>query len=392
MLTAGCLQLNSQPTARPQESENTAQREHVEVVANSTSQELRPAQHAKPDLERVRHWIEQVRRRDDVRTRLEQRDPDVTTSNSKETIYSNGPPDAAANTAADSDPRSQRQENSTASHPAEAELAGVGVPRLGRVKVRAEAQATTPAATQLEPPSVNAPAQTSIHTPELPELVEQWLAQPVETSFRGQLDRRVLQVLTGKHEDARQPLELVSDEQQQIADHLIETLIAIREAHGGEPSAEANRVLAELNELSESLLPLSDLQINELILTRAVRGFGRYEALIPPHFPAGRENEFVVYCELKNFLSQLGDDGKHESRFSMRTTVLSRAGDAVLELKDEHIVDECWARRHDCFIPRLIRLPATLSPGEYVVKVSIVDKIGQKVAEQRTTFRIVARS
>ena len=78
--------------------------------------------------------------------------------------------------------------------------------------------------------------------------------------------------------------------------------------------------------------------------------------------------------------------------FSMRTTILNRAGDVVLELADDHVPDVCRTRRQDCFIPRLVRLPATLSPGQYVVKVTIVDKIGEKVAEKRATFRIVARS
>jgi hypothetical protein len=37
-----------------------------------------------------------------------------------------------------------------------------------------------------------------------------------------------------------------------------------------------------------------------------------------------------------------------------------------------------------------VRLPASLSPGEYVVKITLVDKLGQKVAENRATFRLSA--
>ena len=127
-------------------------------------------------------------------------------------------------------------------------------------------------------------------------------------------------------------------------------------------------------------------------MTRAVRGYGRYEAFDPPAFSAGRENEFVIYCQIENFVSREREDRKFESQCSMRTTVLNRAGDTVLEINDEHIADECRTRRRDCFIPRLVHLPATLSPGQYVVKVTIVDKIAGKVAEKRSTFRIVARS
>ena len=75
----------------------------------------------------------------------------------------------------------------------------------------------------------------------------------------------------------------------------------------------------------------------------------------------------------------------------MTTTILNRTGDAVLEIKDPEIVDRCRNRRHDCFIPRLVRLPATLPPGQYVAKVTVVDKLGQKLAENRATFHLAAR-
>jgi hypothetical protein len=75
----------------------------------------------------------------------------------------------------------------------------------------------------------------------------------------------------------------------------------------------------------------------------------------------------------------------------MTTTILNRIGDTVLEIKDTEIVDRCRNRRHDCFIPRLVRLPETLPPGQYVAKVTVIDKLGQKVAEGRAPFQLVAR-
>jgi hypothetical protein len=75
----------------------------------------------------------------------------------------------------------------------------------------------------------------------------------------------------------------------------------------------------------------------------------------------------------------------------MRTRVLDSAGKVVLDVRDLDIEDRCRQQRLDFFIPRLVRLPATLSPGEYVVKVTISDKLGEKVAENRATFRVVVR-
>ena len=199
----------------------------------------------------------------------------------------------------------------------------------------------------------------------------------------------MLLVIAGEYDKAREPLSSVSDEQQQIAARMIESLIAIREeAHGGNPPAAANRVLAEWERLAAALQPLSELQIPTFALCQEVVGFGQYRLIDPPLFRAGVPSEFVAYCEVRNFVSELRDDGMYHTRFDMRTRVFNSSGDTVLDIRDNDIVDTCRQQRRDCFIPRLVRLPPTLSPGEYVAKVTLVDKLGEKVAESRATFRL----
>jgi hypothetical protein len=402
---AGCSFLNGDPAARPAESDNPPAREHTEVVEADPPSALQPAASVEPDIAEVQRWIEQIERVDDVRSRVSPEPPGGTLSSGITGSYE--APDRDLRFAQGDDPTPlpgdpSRSAAGPASDPAPtheaAEAAGQdpvapSVPILESVSVRAAASEN---ASALPPttsaPAVNAPAQAAHQPITLKEFATQWLARATDVSLRDQLDRRLLLVLAGEYEQARQPLELVSPEQQQMATRFVEALIAIRDAHGGEPGEEANRVLAQLRQLEESLVPLSALRIPKLALTRAIRGFGRYDAFDPPCFPAGTECELVVYCELANFVSRETDSGTYESHFSMRTAVLNRAGELVLEINDDQIIDECRTRRHDCFIPRLIRLPATLSPGEYVVKVTVTDRIGEKVAEKRTAFRIVARS
>jgi hypothetical protein len=377
---AGCSIPNSPPATRPEESEPGPIDEHSEVVEASESADVEAA----GDVEQVQRWIERIQRRDDLRSRIEPRTLEETLTSTAQSSY-----------------ESEQQQPGTLPEPSPEPLAAdpqqkvpftPPAPVLGSVSVRAAPSLSEDAPEADAPASVNAPVQAPDESPILAQLAEQLGAPTADPSFRNQLDQRLLQVLAGKYEDARRPLELVSNEQHLMATRLIEALIAIREGHGGQPEAEADRVLAQIEQLADSLVPLCDLRIPTLALTRAVRGFGRYEAFDPPDFAAGRENEFVAYCEVANFVSRLRDDGRYQSQFSMRTAVLNRAGDVVLEINDEHLVDECHTRRHDCFIPRLVRLPSELPPGEYVLKVTITDKIGKKVAEKRTTFRIVARS
>lgn len=241
-------------------------------------------------------------------------------------------------------------------------------------------------------PAANSPAASSNEDVAIQELLHRWLSQPGGDSFQEQLDRRVLSALNGDFEAARSPLEAVTSEQQRVASQFIETMISLRDAHGGDMSAAVARVLPHVNEMRESLTPLADLTAPVFVLCRAVRGFGQYEALSSTTLPAGKANEFVTYLQVSNFASRKADDGQYESQFNLRTQVLTRSGETVLEYKDEAIIDRCRTRRQDCFIPRLVQLPAVLGPGDYVVKVTIADKIGQKVTEARTTFKLAVRT
>jgi len=394
----GCVPPATQPTPRPPEQDTTSPPEPQQVVAAPPA-EIEPAADAGPDLAEVERWIERVRTRDDIRSRIAAEwpaapaapDPSLSPDHAADPPASDAapspaPPDTPAAAAVDTTRPAE------APAPQSAPAAPPQPPVLGELRVYADRTAPAPARTGSSSFALNAPPEVAERPIALADLAERWLAEPADTSFRSQLDQRLLLVLAGRYDEARRPLEMVSAQQQLIAARFVESLIAIRDAHGGDPVDDADRVLAEIQELEQSLIPVSDLRISRLLLTRAVRDFGQYEPFAPAHFPTGRENEFVVYCEIANFVSRLRDDGRYESLFAERTAILTSAGDTVLELSNDHIVDECHARRRDCFIARLVRLPATLSPGEYVVKVTIVDKIGQKVAEQRTTFRILASS
>jgi hypothetical protein len=262
----------------------------------------------------------------------------------------------------------------------------VAPPVLGDVLPRGVPNNATPAP---EPaaPQINAPAYARGAPTSLRDFLEQ-AAPPEEGSFRQQLDRRMLWVMAGDYERARAPLDLVTAEQQELATRFVEAWIAIRDWHAGDPSRAATVAARELDELRQALQRLSDLSVPTVKICAAVRSFGQYDALEPARFIAGTSTEFVLYCEVNDFVSELRD-GLYTSTFDMTTTVLNRAGDSVLDIKDANIVDRCRNRRRDCFIPRLVRLPATLPPGQYVAKVTLVDKLGQKVAENRATFQLV---
>jgi hypothetical protein len=238
--------------------------------------------------------------------------------------------------------------------------------------------------------AINAPVRAAISGASPRDLLASWLTQTEPATFRDELDRRLMQIVAGEYEAARQPVESVSGDQQALTAGLVEALIAVREGHLGDPARAASSALEAIDGAADTLRAQGDLAIPTIAICREVVGYGQYTPIEPASFPAGAESEFVIYCEVRNFQSQKDTDGLFQTRFSMRTTLLNRAGDTVLEAADPAILDRCRNLRRDCFIPRLIRLPATLSPGEYVAKVTLVDKLGEKVAENRATFRVSA--
>lgn len=264
-------------------------------------------------------------------------------------------------------------------------------PRVTSMSVRAAPDpGVSGAAPDDESPGVNRAASASAPAT-IRTLLEQWPAEDDTADFRQQLDRRLLSVIAGEYEAARAPLVAVSEQQQAMASQLVESLIAVREkAHGGDPAGAANQVLEAWRQLSSALRPLSDLRIEALVLCREVTGFGQYRPIDPPRFPSGFATEFVVYCEIAGFVSERQEDGLYRSEFEMRTRLMDAGGRTLVDLRDEGIVDVCRRQRQDCFIPRLVRLPTDLAAGEYVLKVTITDTLGQKVAESRTALEVHA--
>lgn len=391
----GCMLDNTYPATSPR-GDNLPQerREPPQVVETEPPAESETADEEEV-LDAVIEYIQQV---DDVQTRASQRkswqphDDVVARQVANEDPNVPDPlppaipmPDDPNSDAAHFQPEpGQPLPAPTSSQPA------VAPPELGAVTVRAASDLrAVPGETAA--PAVNTAAIARFAGPtSLREFLEH--SPPTENpSFREQVDRRMLWVVAGDYERARQPLRFATNEQQQLAARFIDAWIAVREGHMGDEGAAATAAAQALASLQDALRQLSDLRIPTVRICSAVRSFGQYDPVEPPRFYAGLAGEFVLYCELADFVSEHREDGDYYTVFDMTTTILNRAGDVVLKLEDSEIVDRCRNRRQDCFIPRLVRLPAALSPGRYVAKVTIADKLGEKVAENSTTFELVAR-
>jgi hypothetical protein len=108
-------------------------------------------------------------------------------------------------------------------------------------------------------------------------------------------------------------------------------------------------------------------------------------------FPAGRNNDLIVYNEVANFSSIEGSDGIWRTRLQQQMVLYTDNGLAVWPERSnaDTFIDQSRNRRHDFFISRLVRLPSSLAAGKYVLKVTLTDEQSNRVVEASSPLEIV---
>lgn len=202
-----------------------------------------------------------------------------------------------------------------------------------------------------------------------------------------QLRLRMLYLATGQAEKATAPVKQVDPMQGEILTALFKAVAATQEALR-DPTAGAASALAAAGELNRLVGEQSPVVIPKLALVTRVDDFGNYQAVNPPVFPAGRQVHVYVYSEVANFRSQPTADGRLRTLLGAKLEVFDAAGKVVWQRAFPQIEDRVFSPRRDFFVPLEIKLPPETSPGEYVVKVTIEDKLGATTDQQRLSFTI----
>jgi hypothetical protein len=153
-----------------------------------------------------------------------------------------------------------------------------------------------------------------------------------------------------------------------------------------DPVTGADQALDSLNDLRQVVRRYAQLRIPKLEFCRKVDSYGVYEAHSPPVFFAQQGNRVIVYCEVGNFASEKTPDGLFKTQLSQRMEILTPNSHSEWKMEDENIVDVSRNRREDFFIIQIIDLPNSLAAGNYVLKVSIVDKLSNRAQEEFLEF------
>lgn len=240
------------------------------------------------------------------------------------------------------------------------------------------AAANQPAETEPAPPGASL---ESIVT-QMEQTLEQRPPHPED-----ELRLRLLYLAAGMDAKLAEPVKGMDPIQSELLDAIVKAVASSRQAML-EPLNASNSALAATDELRRLLGQQSGVCIPRVALVTKVASYGDYEAISPLRFKAGSEIHAYLYTEVANFRSEPVDGDRLRTLLGERVQVFDAAGQVVWERHENNIEDRVRSPRRDFFIPFPMKLPATLAPGEYVLKVTIEDRVGGTTDQQRLSFTI----
>lgn len=133
--------------------------------------------------------------------------------------------------------------------------------------------------------------------------------------------------------------------------------------------------------------PKEQLKLNALAICRQIHGFGQVEPLDPHSLHPNQQ--VLLYVEVENFESKL-EGTQYLTELASIATIETTDGVTVSSVEFDPIVDRCDSRRSDFYCHFLFRLPESLAPGDYVLRLRIKDLQCGEFGESQLALKIVS--
>lgn len=255
-----------------------------------------------------------------------------------------------------------------------------------------EQQPDEGAADQPSPPPAAAGLDVDgLGTQQLVEALADRLSAGRRDSLRPWLAEAALSLADPRRELTDRDLGMLATEDRQLVLAYQRMFTQLGRSLGRDAEADRAELALAAEELLEQLAAERHLSIRTAKLCTRVNGYGIYDEFESTRFVAGRERPAIVYIELDDYETERDGDGQHVVRLRQEI-VLYNASDglAVWRVNPTEIVDRSRNQRRDFFLVQVVRLPATLNVGRYLLKVTITDEVGQAVDEKTIPIEFVA--
>jgi hypothetical protein len=226
-----------------------------------------------------------------------------------------------------------------------------------------------------------------------PDTLEAKLTKQVHDNPRdvaAQLDYELYGLLKDDSSPQLASISMLPNEDREVVSALVDGVSNFRTAVRQDNNMLLSKKIQPILDMADRVRTEAELSLPTVALCKQVGGFGKYETIEPPSFPAGQQNQMIVYCEIANFASQMNDRQMWETRLRQEVTLYTETGLPVWHEKSREVSDECRNRRHDFFVYDLVKLPSNLTIGRYILKITVEDRTSNRVREATLPMEIVA--
>jgi hypothetical protein len=205
-----------------------------------------------------------------------------------------------------------------------------------------------------------------------------------------QFEYQLLQFLENQQVPEMQVLSSLNSEDKELICAIIDGLSNFRNTLRMDNNMLLSKKVRPILDLAERLRSQAELSIPTLVLCSKVQGFGSYEPM-DARFPANKDTQTVVYCEVENFSSQKNDKQLWETKLKQQVVLYTETGMQVWQAEPAVADEAVRTHRRDFFLVKLITIPSSLPIGRYLLKVSVEDEQAHRVAEASLPVLIVAQ-
>lgn len=217
-------------------------------------------------------------------------------------------------------------------------------------------------------------------------------ARDYPSDLSAQIDDQLLKFLRDDPVPDMQSLSGLPPEDRELLSALMDCLTNLRSQMRADNNMLFSKKMAPLIDMGDRLRSQAELSVPTVALCTTVQAFGEYAPIDPARFVAGKPHQVGLYYEVENFSSQPNGEKLYETRLSEEIVLYTESsGLPVWSDRKETYTDRSRRRRHDFFVGKRITLPATLTIGRYLLKVTIQDEQARRIAENTVPVEIVAQ-
>ena len=201
---------------------------------------------------------------------------------------------------------------------------------------------------------------------------------------------RLLQLALGNRENALQPIPGTSPALQEFWS---ETLFALGLLEDSQLNPDPKLRLAEARRhLQNGLRRLGEecpLEVTGLAFVTAVQSWGVYESFDKYEFAPGQK--VLLYAEVENLSAESTPKG-YRTAWRSSYQILDSAGKEVARYEYAPNEEYCRRPRRDFFIGCELSFPRDAAPGRYVLRLTVVDLITNRVGQGTIEFTLRAQA